>query len=157
SSQGIVLICERPAADKTSFEQTLERSASKIPLLLVLSEINNPSNLGAVVRTSEAAGSAGIIVTENSADIFSPRALRGAMGSSFRVPIWENASIIEIVDWGKRHGYRICAASGDGSAIFSEIDWTKPRILVFGSEAHGIGEEIVEAVDSTVRIPMEQP
>jgi TrmH family RNA methyltransferase len=157
TSQGIILICRRPLADRMSFEASLERYVSAVPLLIVLSEINNPSNLGAIVRTVEAAGAGGVIITTGSADAFSPKALRAAMGSSFRVPMWEKASIAEIIRWGRSRGCKISAATGDGHDIYSETDWTKPRMLIFGSEAHGITREILDAVDSTVSVPIEQP
>ena len=155
ASQGIVLICSRPASGRAVFEWNVDRSKSRIPLVLVLTEVNNPSNLGAVIRSAEAAGAAGVVVTRNSADVFSPRSLRASMGSSFRIPVWENADIWEIVDWGKQQGKLISAASGLGSDVYTEVDWTKSRILFFGSEAHGVSKEVVEAAGSNVRIPIE--
>ena len=61
--------------------------------------INNPVNVGAIVRSAEAAGATGVITTGNSSDPFSPKALRGAMGSAFRLPIWNGASYQEAIDW----------------------------------------------------------
>ena len=156
TSQGIVLICLRPLANRTSFEASLGHYSSAIPLLIVLAEVNNPSNLGAIVRTAEAAGARGVVITNNSADMFSPKSLRASMGSLFRMPIWEKAPIEEIIGWGKAREYAVSAATGDGQDIYFETDWTKPRMLIFGSEAHGIAGAVLTAVDSTVRIPIEQ-
>ena len=156
SSQGVVLICRRPVSDRNSFEQILKGRGSLIPLIVVLAEVNNPSNLGAVIRTAEAAGAAGVVIAANSSDVFLPKSLRASMGSAFRIPVWDEVSIAEIIEWGRARGYTIAAATGDGRDIYFESDWTKPRILIFGSEAHGITGEISRSVDFTVRIPIEQ-
>jgi tRNA G18 (ribose-2'-O)-methylase SpoU len=78
------------------------------------------------------------------------------MGSSFRMPIWEGASIAEIIRWGKSRGCTVSVATSDGQDIYFRTDWTKSRMLVFGSEAHGVPREILNLMDSTVRIPIEQ-
>src|SRR5207245_5565581 len=91
--QGIVLLAHRPAHDEASFA----KRQSSCPLLVILHEINNPVNVGAIVRTAEAAGSTGVIATANTADPFSPKALRGAMGSAFRLPIWSGALYSDVI------------------------------------------------------------
>src|SRR4026209_1884864 len=93
--QGIVVLAERP----DSSEQRLAASLAANPLLVVLHQINNPVNVGAILRTSEAAGATGIITTKNTSDPFSPKSLRGAMGSAFRLPIWRNTEFNEAVAW----------------------------------------------------------
>ena len=77
--QGIVVLAERP----DSSERRLTASLTRSPLLVVLHQINNPVNVGAILRTAEAAGATGVITTRNTSDPFSPKSLRGAMGSAF--------------------------------------------------------------------------
>ena len=124
-------------------------------MFLFLKEINNPSNLGAIVRTAEAAGAIGVIVSKGSADVFSPKALRSAMGSSFRLPVWENAEFSEVLGWAKVHDLVTVAADILGTSSYTDIDWRIPSLLIFGSEAHGLGELELAAIDKTVLIPME--
>src|ERR1051326_4416552 len=76
--QGIVLLASRPYTRRSEILQ----SSNEVPLLVILHRLNNPSNAGAILRTAEAAGASGAILTQGTTDIFSPKALRGAMGSS---------------------------------------------------------------------------
>lgn len=147
--QGIVIIAKRPDAKQFNIK------AAKLPLVIFLNEINNPSNLGAILRTAEAAGIAGVIVSANSADVFSPRSIRAAMGSSFRVRIWENAEFDEVMAWARERELRTTAADNSAAENYTEIDWKQPRLLIFGSEAHGLSREKLASVDEKLLIPME--
>lgn len=149
--QGIIFIAKRPIA--TQLSTTL--ITAKLPLVIYLNEINNPSNLGAIVRTAEAAGAAGVIVSRNSADVFSPKSIRASMGSSFRIQIWENATFDETINWAKRTRLRVIAADISAKTKYTEIDWKQPYLLVFGSEAHGLSYGQLSVVDEKFLIPME--
>ncbi|MDQ3180740.1 MAG: RNA methyltransferase, partial [Acidobacteriota bacterium] len=131
------------------------KNMREFPLLVLLHQINNPSNLGAILRTCEAAGVLGVILTNNSADAFSPKALRGAMGASFRLPIWDHADFFEAVDWAKEKNLISVCADINAEKSYLEIDWKKPRLLIFGSEAHGLSAEESAAVEESLVIPME--
>jgi len=155
SPQGIILICKRPKAERTAFEIECKRRTAVLPLTVFLSEVNNPSNLGAVVRAAEAAGVAGIIVSKNSADIFSPKALRGSMGSTFRMPIWAGATNAEAIDWARSNGVSTVGATADAARSYAELDWSIPRMLVLGSEAHGISPDFESMLDERISIPMD--
>jgi TrmH family RNA methyltransferase len=150
--QGVIAIARRP---KTGREMIAIRDGH-LPLVIFLDEINNPSNLGAILRTAEAAGVAGVIISRGSADAFSPKALRGAMGSSFRMPVWDNADFGEILDWARTARLSVCAAVADSAKNYTTVDWKKPRLLIFGSEAHGLISEQLKDVDETLAIPMSQ-
>src|SRR6185503_10304068 len=89
--QGIVVLAQRP----DSSEKRLAPAVDKNSLLVVLHQINNPVNVGAILRTAEAAGASGVITTQNTSDPFSPKSLRGAMGSAFRLPIWRGPTYDE--------------------------------------------------------------
>ena len=148
--QGVILIAQRP---KTGSSVLI--AASAVPVVVFLKEINNPSNLGAVIRTAEAAGVAGVIVSNNSADVFSTKALRAAMGSSFRVPIWEGVQFEEAVQWAKDQGLITTAADTLATQFYTNVDWKKPRLLVFGSEAHGLSNDELEKIAEKIAIPLE--
>src|SRR6185295_6192088 len=109
--QGIVVLARRPV----SSEKRLTESLHPNSLLVVLHQINNPVNVGAILRTSEAAGAAGVITTESTSDPFSPKSLRGAMGSAFRLPIWSGPSFEEVVEWCRKRAIVIACADADAT------------------------------------------
>lgn len=148
--QGIVVLASRPENDEASFKTKQPGS----PLLVILHGINNPVNVGAILRTAEAAGVTGAIATTNTSDPFSPKALRGAMGSAFRLPIWMGASFAEVIAWCVERGVRTVGAAAKGSKSFTEIDWRCPCALIVGTESTGLLPDEIAAADEAVRIPM---
>ncbi len=152
--QGIILIARRPANGRETIEQRLRAGEATLPLVLFLKEINNPANLGAIMRTAEAAGVAGVVVSTGSADVHSPKATRAAMGASFRVPVWDGVTFDEGVEWAKRLGLTTIAADISGDTSYADNNWSKPRLLIFGSEAHGLSVEELARVDTKIIIPM---
>ena len=154
SPQGIFIIAERPRSGRDAIENSFGHlSGGRV--VVFLDRINNPSNLGAIVRTAEAAGAAGILVSPGSADPFSPKGLRASMGSAFRLPIVEGCDFREAKQWAGEHGAIASGAVIDGRATsYTEIDWNKKRLLMFGSEAHGIDKDAWCELDELIRIPM---
>lgn len=148
--QGIILLAARP---RTGPFDTADADISR-PFFLYLHEINDPSNVGAVFRTAEAAGVAGVFLSRGSADPFSPKALRSGLGANLRVPIWENAGLEQAVSWVKEMEGQSAAADTKGILSCWDYDWTGTRLLVLGSEAHGLTESELGFVDEIVRIPM---
>ncbi|HEY0426941.1 MAG TPA: RNA methyltransferase [Pyrinomonadaceae bacterium] len=154
-SQGVAVIAEKPETGKNVIEAAFEKKKRRFPLVVLVHEINNPSNSGAILRTCEAAGVSGVILTENSADVFSPKALRGAMGASLRIPIWANADFFEALSWAKEKNLISICADVNAEKSYAEIDWKQSRLLIFGSEAHGLSANEREKVDESLIIPME--
>jgi len=152
SGQGIVAIATRPDEGTSDL---LSVKAGGIPIILFLDQINNPANLGAVIRTAEAAGVIKIIISSGSADPFSPKALRAAMGSTFRVPIRTGANLDTILALARSSGYTSTAADITAAAAHTSLNWKKPRLLIFGSEAHGLKPEILGRIDELTIIKME--
>jgi RNA methyltransferase, TrmH family len=148
--QGIVVLAVRPTHDENSFAMKQPKSA----LLIMLHEINNPVNVGAIIRTAEAAGATGIIATAKTADPFSPKALRGAMGSAFRLPIWHGAEYAEAITWCKSKRIKSVIADISGHVIYTAVDWTEPSALIVGRESTGLTSDEIATADEVVRIPM---
>jgi len=144
--QGIIVLAQRP--------ESSEIQVGTNPLLVVLHQINNPVNVGAILRTSEAAGAAGVIATKNTSDPFSPKSLRGAMGSAFRLPIWSGPSYIEVIEWCRQRGIAIICAAVEATTAYTEIDWSRPSALILGPESTGLTAEELELADRRVSIPM---
>jgi TrmH family RNA methyltransferase len=154
TSQGIILICEKPATEKQDFEAGFSLE-NKLPIVVLLHEINNPSNLGAILRSAEAVNAAGVIVSKSSADVFSPKSLRASMGAGLRLKIWTNAGFGEALDWSRGENLTSTAADINAEKSYTEIDWSVPRLLIFGSEAHGLKKEDFRKIDEGLIIPME--
>lgn len=151
NSQGIILIGEKPLTGK----EIIERHLSPKAFIILLHQINNPSNLGAILRTAEAAGVSGVIATKGTTDVFSPKALRGAMGANFRLPFWLNAEFLEAIQWAKEKNIRTVCADINSKKSYTEIDWKESGLLIFGSEGHGLTKEEISATDESMLIPME--
>ena len=106
------------------------------------------------MRTAAAAGVAGIIVSTNSADVYSPKSLRASMGAAFNLPVWDKVTAEQAFDWAAGNGMTCTATAASADLSYTEVDWTKPRLLIFGSEAGGLeGLELPRRHDK-VRIPM---
>jgi len=148
--QGIVVLAERPESSEARLAETV---ATK-PLLVVLHQINNPVNVGAILRTAEAAGATGVITTKNTSDPFSPKSLRGAMGSAFRLPIWSGPSFDEVVDWCRERRIVTACADGEATTDYTDLDWTVGSALLLGPESTGFTAEELMSADLKVKIPM---
>ncbi|MEO8041275.1 MAG: RNA methyltransferase [Acidobacteriota bacterium] len=154
TSQGVVALAERPAGGRNAIEERL--ATSSMPLVAFLYETNNPSNLGAVIRTAEAAGAAGVIVSTGSADAFSPKALRAAMGSSFRSPVWTDVNLGEAIEWAADNDLQTIATTPTATTVHTDVDWTRRSMILFGSEAHGLPESELRSVDDQILISMDR-
>lgn len=151
--QGLILTARRPVSSLHDLAQRLSATA---PVVVFLSEINNPSNLGAVVRAAEAAGAPGIITSPNSADPYSPKALRASMGSAFRMPVVEGVHLNEACHWATGQGMTTLALDVRGNKSYTDVDWRRPSMVIFGSEAHGLSSDELGRVDQSIVIPMER-
>jgi TrmH family RNA methyltransferase len=148
--QGIVVLAQRPEAS----QERLAANLTANPLLVVLHEINNPVNVGAVLRTAEAAGATGIITTKNTTDPFSPKALRGAMGSAFRLGIWRDADFADVRDWCRKRKISLVGTDAEAPLKHTDVNWKQATALVLGSESIGLTSDELKATDETVSIPM---
>ncbi len=148
--QGIIVLAQRPDSSESRLAAQLDAS----PLLVVMHQINNPVNVGAILRTSEAAGAAGVITTKNTSDPFSPKSLRGAMGSAFRLRIWSGTSYSDTIDWCRQRGIATVCADVDATTAYTDIEWRRPIALILGPESTGLTPEELELADQRVSIPM---
>ncbi len=148
--QGIVVIAARPSLNEQDFSA---RQAANT-LIVILHRINNPVNVGAIARTAEAAGATGLMTTAGTADPFSPKSLRGAMGSAFRLPIWTGVGYEHAINWCRRRQIQTACADVHAQKDYTEIDWSLPTAIVMGPESEGLSPEEIAMTDEAVRIPM---
>jgi TrmH family RNA methyltransferase len=148
--QGIVLLATRPAVTQDLFDDRQGEAA----LLVILHRINNPVNVGAIVRTAEAAGATGVIATAGTADPFSPKSLRGAMGAAFRIPIWMGLDYRQAIDWCHRMRVQTVCADVHSNESYDEIEWRQSTAIIMGAESDGLSAEEIALSDKAVKIPM---
>jgi TrmH family RNA methyltransferase len=120
---------------------------------VALTEVQDPGNLGTVLRTADAAGAAGVILVGSGVDPYHPTAVRASMGALFSRRI-VRASAGELVTWAARHGCRLIGASGAGDLDYRAVSYRRPLVLVMGSERQGLGGTLLGACAAVVRIPM---
>ena len=148
--QGVVVIAGRPAIESQEFAARQDDN----PFLIILHRLNNPVNVGAILRTAEAAGATGAITTEGTADPFSPKALRGAMGAAFRLPIWTGAAYAQAIEWCRDSHTLTISADAHATRNYTEVDWTGPTAIVMGAESDGLTPAEIALTDEAVAIPM---
>lgn len=144
--QGVVAVATTPA------DTTLARLRRGV---VVVADINDPGNVGTIIRTAEASGAAGVILPHGAADPYSPKALRSAAGSTYRMPLLTGLSVDELVDHATHAGWHlaVCDASGtdDVNSFTPNEDVT---LLCFGHETHGVNPQLVAAANSKVAVTM---
>lgn len=122
--------------------------------LLMLDEIRDPGNLGTILRSAEALGTSGVILA-GCADIYSPKTVRSAMGTLFRIPLYITNAGGECVDIMKKNGRRVLASAlGEHTLTLGEYDICESDCPVIGNEGHGISADVLEMCTACVKIPM---
>lgn len=151
SSSAIVALARRPAA---AGEAVYDGANA---LVVVAVDVQDPGNMGAIVRVAEAGGASGVIACGASADPFGWKAMRGSMGSALRLPIVSGIPAAEALADARRHGCRVIAATPRGGQPLVGIDLRGPVAVLIGGEGQGLAPAIVEAADDRVTIPMQAP
>ncbi|MBO4456959.1 MAG: RNA methyltransferase [Butyrivibrio sp.] len=123
-------------------------------LLLILENIQDPGNLGTMLRSSEGAGVTGVILSKGSADIYNPKVIRSTMGSIFRMPFIYVEDIPKMLKKLAGRGITTYAAHLKGKKNYDEFDYTKPTAFLVGNEGNGLSKETADAASEYVLIPM---
>jgi RNA methyltransferase, TrmH family len=148
SSSPIVALGDRPAAD------TAAMYAGPAALVVMAIDVQDPGNLGAIVRVAEAGGASGVVAAGACADPFGWKALRGSMGSALRLPIDVTPDVGAAMAAARRAGCRIVATTPrDGHSLF-ELRLVGPHVLLIGGEGRGLPHALVDEADERVTIPM---
>ncbi len=154
SSSAIVALAERPDRQANVFGDR-----DRDPLVLVAVDVQDPGNLGALVRVAEAAGATGAMIAGASASPYGWKALRGSMGSALRLPILvgEDGDPGNVVALLRRHRCRIVAAAPRGGRSLFAVDLAGPLAILVGGEGAGLPAAVLDQADVRVSIPMEAP
>ncbi|MDR2182830.1 MAG: RNA methyltransferase [Clostridiales bacterium] len=129
-----------------------EMLGAENPLLLLLEDIQDPGNLGTILRIAHGLGSHGIILSADCADIYSPKVVRSSAGSIFHVT-FATAHLQETITALKSRGIRVFAAKSQARRNLHQQDFRRPTAFVVGNEARGLSDEIAAASDAAVSIP----
>jgi TrmH family RNA methyltransferase len=150
SSSAIVALARRPAPTDA------EVYGGSRPLVVVAVDVQDPGNVGAMIRSAEAGGATGVVVAGGSADPFGWKALRGSMGSAFRLPISVRRGPYAADD-ARRQGCRVVATSPRGGRSAFDLDLKGPVAIVIGGEGQGLSPDLMENADDRVTLPMQAP
>ena len=148
NAEGIILIAKK-------FQTELESIALKSnPLLVVLESVEKPGNLGAILRTADAAGADAIVICDPQTDIFNPNVIRSSLGCVFTKPIAVCRSE-EFLQWAAKKNIKTFIATLQSRSVYFEKDLTGPVAFVFGTEADGLSQLWYEKADEKIYIPMQ--
>lgn len=143
--QGILAVIEK---DKNSSE--IDYSDD---LFLVLDDIQDPGNMGTILRTADSINLKQIIVSKGSADIYNPKVVRSTMGAIFRMKIIESENLAKTLKEMKKHKIKIATTSLQTNNSIYDISYRKTAIVI-GNEANGVSKEILDLADEKIKIPM---
>lgn len=145
--QGILAVVKMPVHEMRDL-------TGGVPLIIVLENLQDPGNLGTILRTAEAAGASGILLSQGCADLYNPKVTRSTMGSIFRVPFVYTQDLKGAIVQMKECGVRILAAHLKGSVDLYEESLTGPTAILIGNESRGLTDETAALANQAIRIPM---
>lgn len=127
----------------------------KQPFLMVLDNLQDPGNMGTIIRTAEGAGVTGVLMSRDCVDIYNPKTIRSTMGSIYRMPCCYTDDLQGMLGQMKETGIRTYAAHLAGNTYYDEEDYTTGCAFLIGNEGNGLREEIAKLADTYIKIPME--
>ena len=146
--QGILAVCKKLNwKEETVF-------AKEKPFLILAEELNDPGNLGTVIRTADACGADAVFLSKGSVDLYNPKVLRSTMGSMFHVPVFQNVDLNEISEKMKEKHIPLYAAHLRGDTYPYDLDLAESCAFMIGNEARGLSDDAAELCDRWVKIPM---
>ena len=156
--QGLFFLMEKmtydlPALLKRAGER--KEQEGKRPLFLILEDIQDPGNLGTMIRTGEGAGVDGILMSKGTVDIYNPKTIRSTMGSLYRVPFLYTGDLKQTIEQLQKAGIRVYAAHLKGTKSYREADYAEGAAFLIGNEGNGLKEETAALADEYIRIPMQ--
>ena len=151
--QGIIALVKRR---EEKAEDLLSRKgpSGEEPLFLVLESLQDPGNMGTILRTAEAAGAAGIFMNDSCVDPYSPKVCRSTMGSLLRVPFAQTPDLPGLLKAMKERGIRLYAAVLTDSVPYDRPDYRSASCFLIGNEGNGLTQQTMEAAEGRIHIPM---
>jgi TrmH family RNA methyltransferase len=146
--QGVLTVLKKPSYD---MDKILSGEA---PFVMVLEDLQDPGNVGTIIRTAEGAGVQGILLTTNTVDITNPKVIRSTMGSIYRMPFLYVEDVVSLAHELKVRKIRSYAAHLKGCHSYDQEHYQGGTAFFIGNEGNGLSEQAAEAADTLIRIPM---
>lgn len=146
--QGIIAVCNMT-------HLSLEKLLSQGKMLLVLDRVQDPGNIGTMLRTADAAGVGGLVLLNGCADVYAPKTVRASMGSLFHLPVLQGLEEQAFIDTAKDYGYELLVTCLEGADSLYKADLSGRIAFVMGNEANGVSNNLLKAADKKVFIPMQ--
>lgn len=149
SPQGIIALVSK--SQITLKELTVTQSSG----FVVIDGVQDPGNVGTIIRSADAFGFGAVILTKGCADIFNSKTLRSTMGSVFHLPVIQDVTTEDLINFLKENSFFIAATTLEESSRFlPDVEFLRPLALVFGNEGKGVSKEISSSADVLVKVPM---
>jgi TrmH family RNA methyltransferase len=123
--------------------------------VVVCAEVRDPGNAGTVIRTADAVGASAVVFAESTVDPTNPKTVRASAGSIFHLPVLEGGPVVELIRRLREGGYTTVGTLARDAGAYTDFDWCQPVAIVLGNEAAGLADEVVDALDATVTIPLD--
>ena len=147
--QGILCVVKRKKYDLEELLQV------ENPHFVVLDNLQDPGNMGTIIRTAEAAGVDAVFMSKDCVDIYNPKTIRSTMGSIYRMPFIYIEDILNLLDLFRKNGVKSYAAHLDGEKFYDQEDYCSGTAILIGNEGNGLREEVAQKADIWVKIPMQ--
>ncbi|MDE7028909.1 MAG: RNA methyltransferase [Lachnospiraceae bacterium] len=152
--QGVLCVLAMPRYELEDCVEQWMADAGKMPLLVLLEDLQDPGNLGTILRAGEGAGVDGIIMTRQTVDLFNPKVIRATMGSIYRMPFFVVDNLGTAIAYLKEKGIAVYAAHLEDSVDYDAPDYTTPAAFLIGNEGSGLRRETAQCAAQYVKIPM---
>lgn len=153
--EGILCTADKFDTSEKFFEKKCKKNGKKCLSYVILDDVQDPGNVGTIIRTADAAGFDGIICSSKTADIYNEKVLRGAMGSVFHLPVLQTCALEETVLFLKEQGTRIIGTSLQGkTSLSASLAAQKAVGIILGNESKGMSKCIADLCDDLYKLPM---
>ncbi|MBP3452691.1 MAG: RNA methyltransferase [Clostridia bacterium] len=150
----LAAVCDTKTPQGIAAVVQVQRSARLGGRVVALDGVQDPGNVGTIIRTADAAGLEGIILSEQCADVFSPKTLRATMGSIFRMPMVVTSDLPGYLTDLREDGYSIISSQLDGEPFYQRSPVGEKFCLIIGNEGNGISDEVKATATHRVKLPM---
>ena len=148
--QGIIAICK---IKKTALEDIIAQGKDCV---VMCEKLQDPGNIGTVIRTAHASFCGGVVLTKGSCDLYNPKIVRATMSGIFSIPVVQNEDSRAVIEYFRKNGYSIVAgALTDKCVNLYEADLEGKTLIIIGNEGNGVEKETLELCDKVVKIPMD--
>ncbi|MCD8490201.1 MAG: RNA methyltransferase [Desertifilum sp.] len=147
------VIATAPRRQPFSIAELLQ---SPIPLILVLETLQDPGNLGTIIRTAAASGISGLVISTDSVDLDHPKVLRASAGQWFRLPVIQCENLQQALEELRACGVQLVATTPQATLTHWDLNWQQPTAILLGNEGAGLSPELLAIADTPVKIPLHQ-